>query len=205
MIVAIALMIGCGAEIPYLEPQPDGGSIAMPRDATVAQTPDAGVASPDAMTIPCGPTLAAGTHPLAVEHGGMMREYLLHVPESYDSTVPGAVILNLHGEPSSARQQEIFSNMNDAAELEGYLVVYPEGVGGSWNAGGTCCGEALERNIDDVGFIRALIGDLADRTCIDRTRIFATGLSAGGYMASRLACEASDVIAAIAPVAAARY
>jgi polyhydroxybutyrate depolymerase len=82
--------------------------------------------------------------------------------------------------------------------------VYPNGTGRgtralTWNAGG-CCAWAERNHIDDVGFTRALVGDLAARVKIDRTRVYATGISNGGMMAFRLGVEAADLIAAIAPV-----
>ncbi len=94
------------------------------------------------------------------------------------------------------------------ADREGFLTVYPAGTGGlagrllTWNSG-TCCGPAQEAGSDDVGFVRALLDDLAARTPVDRSRVYATGLSNGAMMAYRLAVEAPDVVAAIAPVAGA--
>jgi polyhydroxybutyrate depolymerase len=70
----------------------------------------------------------------------------------------------------------------------------------TWN-GGNCCGEAQRNNVDDVGFTRALLDDLAKVANVDAKRIFATGISNGGIMCYRLASELSDRIAAIAPVA----
>ena len=87
-------------------------------------------------------------------------------------------------------------------------MVYPDGTGrlrdrlltwNSWN----CCGFARSQNIDDVAFFRALLANLWAAYRIDMRRIYATGLSNGGMMTYRLACELSDQIAAIAPVAGA--
>src|SRR3972149_6035846 len=68
--------------------------------------------------------------------------------------------------------------------------------------GGHCCGEAAKNNVDDVGFVRALIDELATLINIDPGRVYATGFSNGAIMVYRLACELSDRIAAIGPVAA---
>ncbi len=94
--------------------------------------------------------------------------------------------------------------MDAAADRDGFVAVYPNGTGRStqaltWNAGG-CCAYAARHKIADVGFTRAMLDDLASRVHIDRARIYATGLSNGGMMAYRLGVEASDRIAAIAPV-----
>ncbi len=94
-----------------------------------------------------------------------------------------------------------------ASEREGFVAVFPNGFSrfktgrfATWNAG-TCCGAARDRNIDDVGFIRQLVAKVTGQMNIDRNRIYATGMSNGGLMSYRLACEMSDVFKAIAPVA----
>jgi len=92
--------------------------------------------------------------------------------------------------------------MSDTSDQRGFIVAYPQGlrigVGVSWNAG-SCCGNTS----DDVGFVRDLVAQLESDYCIDPKRIFATGLSNGAMLSYRLACEASDVFAAVAPVAGA--
>ncbi|MBI5653073.1 MAG: polyhydroxybutyrate depolymerase, partial [Chloroflexi bacterium] len=96
------------------------------------------------------------------------------------------------------------------ADKEQFIVVYPNGTGRlgdkilTWNVG-NCCGYALDNMVDDVGFVRALIEKLKREYPIDPKRIYATGISNGGMMAYRLACELSDTLAAIAPVAGALY
>jgi polyhydroxybutyrate depolymerase len=96
--------------------------------------------------------------------------------------------------------------MDVVADRAGFLVIYPNGTGRlsgrllTWNAG-TCCGYAASENVDDVAFVRALVEKAVTMTAVDRRRIYATGLSNGGMMAYRLAAEASDLVAAIAPVA----
>jgi len=90
--------------------------------------------------------------------------------------------------------------MTDAAEQEGFVAVHPRGSFDSWNAG-ECCGGAEDNNVDDVAFIRNLIQELGQEVCIDERLVYATGFGNGGSMAYRLACEASDVVAAAASVA----
>jgi polyhydroxybutyrate depolymerase len=111
------------------------------------------------------------------------------------------LVVNFHGATSNAEQQRtLFSNMDTTADEKGFIVVYPQGIADSWNAG-ACCGDAVSRDIDDVGFARALVEYMAEHACIDRKRVYATGFSNGGRMSYRLGCEAADVFAAIAPVA----
>jgi polyhydroxybutyrate depolymerase len=98
--------------------------------------------------------------------------------------------------------------MDSLADEAGFIAVYPDGTGRfgrfllTWNAGG-CCGYAREDNVDDVGFVRTLLSDLATAAPVDGSRVYATGLSNGAMMAYRLAAEAPDLVAAIAPVAGA--
>jgi polyhydroxybutyrate depolymerase len=95
------------------------------------------------------------------------------------------------------------SGLSGQADASGFIVVYPNGTGRkkSWN-GGHCCGEAAMNEVDDVGFIRALIGELTLVVNVDPSRVYASGFSNGAIMAYRLACELSDKIAAVGPVAA---
>src|SRR5208283_5330998 len=97
---------------------------------------------------------------------------------------------------------------SEKADQEGFVVAYPNGSGRlktrllTWNSG-NCCGYAMDQNVDDVGFIRALIDELVKTRAIDPRRVYVTGMSNGGMMTYRLGCELSDKIAAIAPVAGA--
>src|SRR6185503_15380828 len=72
--------------------------------------------------------------------------------------------------------------------------------GSSWNAGDFCCGNAQSQGLDDVGLAKAIVAEVSSKACIDPKRVYATGLSNGGAMSHRLACEAADVFAATAPV-----
>lgn len=138
---------------------------------------------------------------------GIERTYILHIPLPYiDNQEAMPVVLSFHGGGGNAQNEMRVSNFNPLADEEGFIVVYPNGNGRfedkllTWN-GGTCCGYAVTNNIDDVGFVRTLIADLQTIINIDTKRIYATGLSNGGIFSYRLACDASDLFAAIAPVA----
>jgi len=150
---------------------------------------------------------APGDYTFAFKYGGRQRNYIVHVPRD-TLTNPWPVVLNFHGGGSSAAGQQSYSRMDETADREGFLAVYPNGTGRfgsrllSWNAG-VCCGYALSNKVDDVGFVQALLDDLEKHASIDRARIYATGLSNGAMMAYRIAEQAPGLLAAIAPVAGA--
>ena len=158
---------------------------------------------------PARAALAPGDHRVALEPGGRQRSYIVHVPPASREGRPLPVILNFHGGGGNAEGQQKYSRMDTLADAEGFLAVYPDGTGRmsdrllTWNAG-TCCAYSAANNVDDVGFTLALLADLEARQPVDRRRVYATGLSNGAMMAWRLAVEASDRIAAIAPVAGAK-
>jgi polyhydroxybutyrate depolymerase len=110
--------------------------------------------------------------------------------------------VGLHGGTGNARQFENNSQIDAKADELGMIVVYPDGTGAlqTWNAG-HCCGRAYQSQVDDVGFIRALVVELQNTLAIDPQRIYATGMSNGAMMAYWLAAETPDVFAAVGPVA----
>lgn len=132
------------------------------------------------------------------------RSYRLHVPASYAPTAPTSVVFNFHGLTMNAVTQEWYSGMLATADAEGFVVVHPDGVGNSWN-GGACCGDASSQNVDDVAFVEAMLDELEAELCVDTARVYATGMSNGGHMSNRLACDLSHRFAAVAPVAGANY
>ena len=139
---------------------------------------------------------------------GAEREYLVHLPKGWDGKARLPVVLVLHGGGGNAEQVEASTHMDQVADAHGFAAVYPQGTGravlgrtlGTWN-GGFCCGSAAEEKVDDVAFLSALLDQLAKDYPVDGARIFVTGISNGALMAFVLACEASDRIAAAAPVA----
>lgn len=141
------------------------------------------------------------------DHEGYERTYLVHLPENYDNSIQYPVVIAMHGGFGSADNLQNQSTLSEKADDANFIVVYPEGVKGgilnirTWNAG-WCCGNATNEDIDDVGFIDRLLDTLIHDFAVDTNMIYATGISNGGMMSYRLACELSNRIAAIAPVAA---
>ena len=135
---------------------------------------------------------------------GLVRRYRLYVPAALPAGSPVPLLVALHGGTGWGEQFERNSGFDGLAESNRFIVVYPDGTNAradsttllTWN-GGMCCGAAADRNVDDVGFIRALLDELERTQPIDPARVFASGHSNGAILAYRLACELSDRISAI--------
>ena len=138
----------------------------------------------------------------SIVSSGENREYLLYVPESYDSTSPTPLVISMHGGGLWPAQQMNLSHWNRLADENGFIVVYPWGAGypRKWETFDAADPD-LER---DVRFISELIDKLQSAYNIDRARIYANGLSNGGGMAFVLSCTLSERIAAVGMVAAAQ-
>ena len=139
-----------------------------------------------------------GAHTYRIDTDEGPREYRLYRPADLDRS-PTLVVM-LHGGGGSARQAERAYGWDDVADREGVLVAYPDGVGRTWNAGGGCCGQAARDDVDDVGFLLALIDELVTADDVDPARTYVTGMSNGAMLSYALACS-TGVVAAIAPVA----
>jgi polyhydroxybutyrate depolymerase len=142
---------------------------------------------------------------MEIRAAGFRRTYLLHVPEGYDGTARPLVVV-IHGAFSGAKEMEERSGFSRLADREGFITVYPNGIGffgllRHWNSG-HCCGKARKDDIDDVGFIEAVIDEVAAGLEVDRERVYLVGHSNGGMLAYRIAAEKPDLVAAVAPVAA---
>jgi polyhydroxybutyrate depolymerase len=153
----------------------------------------------------CGGSTAAAptpsTSPTAIHHAtvtvsGVPRTYTVFRPPSLDPAKLAPLVVALHGYTSNASEMETSSRFDDQATQGSFMVVYPQGLGNSWNAG-RCCGQ---NGYDDVAFISALIDRMVSGSHVDAKRVFVTGMSNGGLMAQRLACDLSDRVTAVASV-----
>ncbi len=127
---------------------------------------------------------------------GVTRTYLYHLPASPHAQANAPLVLVFHGGGGRGRSMERLTGLNRLADREGFIVVYPDGLQRHWND---------SRNLstaDDAKFVRALIREMEKDHSVDRRRIYAAGISNGGFFSIRLACDLSDTIAAVAAVAA---
>jgi len=150
-----------------------------------------------------------GNYDFSLQHDGLRRTYLVHVPRSYNKSTPAPLILAFHGGMGYKEHMAIdkYYNLISKSEKEGFIVVFPNGASrlksgkfATWNAG-NCCAYARDNNIDDVGFVKKMIDDIKTKFTIDSSKVYATGMSNGGMLSYRLACDLTDTFTAIAAVA----
>lgn len=169
-LLAVTALAGCGA--------------AARHAASAADPPSAGQAIP------------AGSSSHAIEVGGLRRTYIVYRPASLPAAAP--LVVMLHGGFGSASQAEKSYGWDAEAEHGGFAVAYPDGLNRAWNTGGGCCGTPGRTNVDDIGFITAMVSAIEHQIPVDPNRVYATGISNGGIMAYTLACHTA-IFAAIGP------
>ncbi len=142
------------------------------------------------------PRPAVASESLTLDAGGRPRDYVLHVPAARPG--PRPLVVSLHGAGGSAQGVEHQSGWGALADREGFVVAFPDGTGKTWNDGrADTPSRSVKEHVDDVGFLAALIEDVARRTPIDRQRVYVNGMSNGAFMTARFACERADLVAAI--------
>ncbi len=192
-----AVVAGCG-----------GGS-----GPSTTPTSSAATSSSSVTTSGCGQGGGPGSSTLQLSIGGHTRVVIVHLPTGYSGTTPVALVLNMHGSTSDAQQQEALSGMDVTSNQDGFIVAYPQalitdGAGFDWNVPDEplVTGAMPPKDAaNDVAFLTQLPVVLARRYCIDLRRVYATGISGGGRMASQLACNSPRTFAAVAPVAGLRF
>lgn len=137
----------------------------------------------------------------SILHNGISRDYILYIPENLPTNAPLVVVS--HGYTSSAKTMMSYSGMNKVADEEKFLVVYPQGTKDQRGNNFFNVGYEFHASskVDDLGFIKALVTKLTDDYQVNPNHIFATGMSNGGDLSYFLACYASDMFQAVAPIA----
>lgn len=154
-----------------------------------------------------GSTAPGGTEQRTLSFGGRTRTYYVHPPAGYDPSLRYPLVLAFHGGTRNGPSMEHLTGLSPKADEKGFIAVYPDGTGMldsvlTWNIG-FGFGYALRNDVDDVGFVRALVERLEADYSVDPARVYATGISNGGMLAYLVASDLSDVFAAVAPVAGA--
>lgn len=152
--------------------------------------------TPTALPTPSGPV------------GGVERPAVVHVPESYDPDTPAPLLVLLHSYTVSGAVSETIFRFAPVAEERGFLYAVPEGLiddfmdGPFWNATSACC-DFDGSMPDDSAYLRRVIEDVIARWNVDESRIFTIGLSNGGFMGHRMACDHAGLVAGIVSIAGA--
>ena len=149
---------------------------------------------------PAARVAAGGLQSQSIEVGGMRRDFLVHVPDGLGAQAP--MVLAFHGGGGGAEGFGTRTGLVEAADRLGFILVLPEGVRGSWNTGGReKIGYSSRANLDDVGFVSGVIDTMLASYSVDPSRVYAAGMSAGGMLTYRLACELPGHFSAVAVVA----
>jgi polyhydroxybutyrate depolymerase len=140
----------------------------------------------------------SGTSTHTIRVNGQDRSFRLYRPAALNGTDPVPLVVMLHGGFGTAKQAEQSYGWDRKADAARFLVAYPDGVDRAWNAGGGCCGVPGKNHVDDVAFIEAMVRAVESAGHVDPRRVYATGISNGGLLAYRLACD-SQLFAAVGP------
>lgn len=187
LLVAVGAALSVVAALPQALGAPPA-TLVQASSLTVAAEPE----------VPRG--LPGSTTELPTTHSyqGAGRHVVVHVPDGLLAPAPLVIALHAHSqEPKTIRA---YSHFEQLADEQGFVVAFPEGAAGSWNAG-ACCFPASRDQLDDVAFLDEVLTLVRTKALIDPDRVFVTGGSNGAMMALRYACERPDVVAAVAVVA----
>lgn len=194
---------------------PFDSKLAIRRDhgvSVVTWTGDGQVQRADRVTGPWQ-TLAAPRSPWNVQppipasfyRVTSFRPVNLYIPSAYDGTTPLPLVIALHGYSVNGKGIEDYLQLQRQAESRGFLYCHPEGTRDQWGQpfwnATDAVGDFGNTGVDDAGYLRALIEQIAQRFAVDRERIFLIGHSNGGFMAYRMACQSAELIAGIASFA----
>ncbi|MFC6015940.1 alpha/beta hydrolase family esterase [Plantactinospora solaniradicis] len=186
----LTVLIGCDAVRP-------------PRRETATPTapaPTAPTRSAAASPAPHSPAVAVGSSAHSMTVDGRNRTFRLYRPATLPMSAPVPLVVMLHGALGSARQAETAYGWNTAADRHEFVVAYPNGLDRFWAVSAGCCGPPAHDGVDDVTFISATVAAISAKLPVDPDRTYVAGMSNGGMLAYRLACE-TTTFAAIGVVA----
>jgi polyhydroxybutyrate depolymerase len=200
---AAAAVLGAGAVAAGCGGTGGRGPAAGGRPATTTSTTTAAAATSTTAAAAATATTARGPRGddqrLSLRVGGERRTFLLHTPPGWRRSrrLPLVIALHMQRPGADGKVMQRLTELDAVADRERFLVAYPDGLDGQWNAI-LCCNPT-----DDVGFIRRMIDLLERRFRVDPDRVYATGASNGAAMSYRLAAALPGVLAAIGPVSGA--
>ncbi len=184
---------------------PSGACMNNPIEAVAAtQTPQKEITSIVESTPTSAPTITPTNYPFrietsSIEFEGQEREHLVFIPDDYSDTKIYPLVIFLHGYGDTPLGAMEYTQFNQVGNTYNFMIVYPSGIP-NWNSGVGDNSVNPTPDVNDVGYIEALIDNLSNSYRVDLSKIYATGFSNGGFMAYKLACQLSHRIAAVASV-----
>jgi poly(3-hydroxybutyrate) depolymerase len=143
---------------------------------------------------------APGKQTINTTWGGVARQYVVYIPKNYTGTSPVALTMVIHGAHNTPALAESWSQMDPISEQNGFIVVYPAGLD-CWKVGTTTLPGCTTAD-DDVGFLNNVVTEVESHACIDKKRVYVTGISNGSMMTQYMGCHFADIYAAAGGVAA---
>ncbi len=189
------LLVAAGAALSLLAGLPAalGQSSEAPLQVQALGTAATQVTPPERVGLP-GSTTTVST---SKTYAGKVRTFVLHVPDGL--LAPAPLVVALHAHSQESKTIRAYSRLEALADEQGFVVAFPEGAAGSWNAG-LCCFPGNRDDVDDVAFLDEVIDLSRRKALIDPNRIAVTGGSNGAMMALRYACERPGIVASVAVV-----
>ncbi len=212
LIVFIAALLLTACSLPARSTNPLNSSGGSATSAVTIASPTASAAAGSLPTQTAdatetyGGNLDKSDYQFTITYQGIERRYNVHLPKNYDKNVPTPAVMYLHGGGGSLKSGYL-DGLVKYSDKHNFILVLPEGTGPipgillQWNIGKYKDSYPTKHNIDDVGYISKVIDDVSVHFNLDKTRIYATGISNGAAMAELLACQLSDKIAAVSLVA----
>jgi polyhydroxybutyrate depolymerase len=145
-----------------------------------------------------GAETSAVLQPVTISFQGVDRTFYVYVPQSAVGAANVPAVMVFHGGGGDAAGVATSSDMIDVAQALGFVAIFPEVISGQWNDGRSVSAGSY----DDVGFVRAIIGNAEGLIGVDLGRVFAAGISNGGMFTQRLSCDAADLFSAVAVISA---
>ncbi len=186
------LFVGLMACAPaVVAPSPNGSIDAGPSErADAGEQPRRDAGPP--------PERLGGNRPVAVSY-----------PDGYDASQTWPLIIVLHGYTAFGAGQDRYLGVSARASTYGFVTLAPDGTrdqGGNrfWNATETCC-DFGRTGVDDLAYLTGLIDEAVERVNVDPERVYLVGHSNGGFMASRIACDAADKVTAVLSIAGSEF
>jgi polyhydroxybutyrate depolymerase len=167
--------------LPLPSPQPQPVPLPSPPQPAPSAQPSPVVPAP--VSGCSGKKGAPGDNNRSVLVGSSQRTFRLHVPANLDPNKPAPIVFLHHGITQTGAAMQSLTKMDEVADSEGFIAVYPDGLNQTWNIG------VLPGGVDDLGFVDKMLESIEQDQCLNRGRVYQTGFSMGGFFTNYAGCE----------------